>query len=162
MSPSRNNSLRVQTLEPRFRWRAVAVFVVVIAGLAVAAYFTQDKIYRGYYGGLAGLATIALVIQYGRERALAFNRLSATGVVTDYAVPARSRWRILNWVISRFAPDVPLIKYSFVAFDQKTYEGQTGWGTQKLQKGATIIVLYDAANPAANHPLTSFVFFTFQ
>jgi len=45
---------------------------------------------------------------------------------------------------------------SFVAFDEKTYVGETGWGVRGLYEGARITILYNSGNPAASHPLTSF------
>jgi hypothetical protein len=57
---------------------------------------------------------------------------------------------------------VPIIKYEFVAFDQKMYHGETGWGARGLQKSSQIKILYNPENPARNHPLGGFVFYSFR
>lgn len=103
----------------------------------------------------------ALIVQYRRKSAVVHNRLSAVGVMTDYRIPLRSKSRVHNFIVSKFSPDVPRMKYSFVAFDQRTYTGETGWGALGLYKGAPITVLYNPENPARNQPLRSFVFYSF-
>jgi hypothetical protein len=82
--------------------------------------------------------------------------------VTDWGKPLRGRSRFVNAILSRFSGNIPLMKYSFVAFDQKSYTGETGWGAQGLYVGAQIPVLYNAQNPAANHPLSSLIFYSFR
>jgi hypothetical protein len=37
-----------------------------------------------------------------------------------------------------FGKGVPIIKYEFLAFDQKTYHGETGWGARSLPPGPQI------------------------
>ena len=153
-------ALRMQTARPTLRWRTVTVFLAVILILSFVS-FVNHGVRRAYYGTLAGAATLALVVQYRRERALVTNRLQAIGVVTDSGKPLRSRSRFIDSILSRFTGNIPLIKYSFVAFDQKTYTGQTGWGARGLSKGAQITILYNPENPAANHPLAGFIFYSF-
>ncbi|MFI5057256.1 MAG: hypothetical protein ACHQLQ_03655 [Candidatus Acidiferrales bacterium] len=149
-----------QLLRPKFHLRIAGVFILAIVILGYVG-FTRHGVYRAYFGGLAVLAAAALIVQYRRERAVVHNRLSAVGVVTDYRIPLRSGPRIFRILASKFSPEIPLIKYSFVAFDQKSYTGETGWGTSGLYKGAQITVLYNPENPARNHPLTSLVFYSF-
>ncbi|HXJ04937.1 MAG TPA: hypothetical protein VNH65_07550 [Candidatus Acidoferrum sp.] len=154
-------TLRLQTVQSKFRWRTAAIFVpvvVILAGLG----FTTHGVYRAYYGGLSGLCAVALTVQYRRERALLGNRLLAAAVVTDWGKPLRSHSRFASSILSRFSGNIPLVKYSFVAFDQKTYVGETGWGARGLYKGAQIMILYNPGNPAANHPLRSFIFYSFH
>jgi hypothetical protein len=153
-------NIRLQTLKPKFHLRVACVFMVAIVVLGYVGY-RRHGVYRVYFGGLAALAGAAMIVQYSRERAVVHNRLSAAGVVTDYRIPGRTRSRFVNFFLSKFSPQIPLIKYSFVAFDQKTYAGETGWGTHGLYKGAQITVLYNPENPARNHPLTSLVFYSF-
>lgn len=160
-SHSNDAGMRFQTLKPKFHLRIAGIFILAIIILGFFS-FTKHGIYRAYYGGFAGLGTAALMVQYSRERAIVHNRLSAAGVVTDFRLPLRSRSRVLNFIVSKFSPDVPVFKYSFVAFDQKTYTGETGWGSRGLYKGAQITVLYNPENPAANHPLTSFIFYSLR
>jgi hypothetical protein len=154
-------SARLQTLQPRFHLRIAAIFILAIVFLGFLS-FTKRGVYRAYYGGLSGLAAAALIVQYCRERTIVHNRLSAVGAVTHYRIPLRSGPRIVRFLVSKFSPEVPRIKYSFVAFDQKTYTGETGWGARGLYKGAEITVLYNPQNPARNHPLTSFIFYSFR
>jgi len=66
------------------------------------------------------------MMQYRRERTLLSNCLVAKGVVADLRKPFNSRSGFLNFIFSRFSANIPLIKYSFVAFDEKTYVGETG------------------------------------
>jgi hypothetical protein len=153
--------MRLQTLQPKLHLRAAAVFILAIVILGYFG-FRRPGVYRAYFGSLACLAAAALIVQYRRERAIVHNRLSAEGVVTEYRLPLRSRSQILNFIVSRFSPAVPLIKYSFVAFDQKTYKGETGWRALGLYKGAQVTILYKPEDPAMNHPLTSFIFYSFH
>lgn len=159
MGQSSDASMRLQTLQPKFHLRFAAVFIVAIVFLGFLS-FTKHRVFRAYYGGIACLAAVALIVQYCRERTIVHNRLSAVGVVTEYRIPLRSRSRILKFIVARFSPEVPLIKYSFVAFDQKTYKGETGWGALGLYKGAQVTILYKPENPAVNHPLTGLIFYS--
>lgn len=152
--------LRVQTARARLRWRPMVFFAAVVLLLAVVS-FRSRGVRSAYYGVLSGGAALALTVQYGRERALVSNRLLAEAVVTDWDRPVRSRLRAVDAILSRLSGNIPLMKYSFVAFDQKTYTGQTGWGARELYIGARIPVLYNAGNPARNHPLNGFVFYSF-
>ena len=161
MSHSSDASMRLQTLQPKFHLRFAAVFILAIVFLGFLG-FTKHGVYRAYFGGLACLAAAALIVQYRRERAIVHNRLSAVGVVTDYRIPLRSGPRIVRFLASKFSPEVPIIKYSFVAFDQKTYKGETGWGALGLYEGAQVTILYKPENPTVNHPLTSFTFYSFH
>jgi hypothetical protein len=161
MGHSSDASMRLQTLHPKFHLRFAAVFILAIVFLGFLS-FTKHGVYRAYFGGLACLAAAALIVQYRRERAIVHNRLSAVGVVTDYRIPLRSSPRIVRFLASKFSPEAPIIKYSFVAFDQKTYKGETGWGALGLYKGAQVTILYKPENPTVNHPLTSFTFYSFH
>jgi hypothetical protein len=153
--------MRLQTLQPKFHLRIAAVVILALVFLGFLS-FTKHGVFRAYYGGFACLAAVGLIVQYCRERTIVHNRLSAVGVVTEYRMPLRSGSRIIRFLAPKFSPEVPLIKYSFVAFDQKAYTGETGWGSHGLFKGAQITVLYNPENPAANHPLTSFIFYFFH
>ena len=161
MGHSSDAGMWLQTLQPKFHLRIAAVFILAIVFLGFLS-STKHGVFRAYFGGLAGLAAVALIVQYRRERAVVHNRLSAVGVVTEYGTPSRTRSRVLNFIVSRFSPDVPRIKYSFVAFDQRTYKGETGWGALRLYKGAQVTILYKPENPTVNHPLTSFIFYSFH
>lgn len=156
------NVARLQTLRPKFHLRVAGLFILCIAFLVIRSSYTKDVVYRAFYGGLAALAAVSLIVQHRRESRIVHNRLSAVGVVTEYRIPLRGKSRFLNFIVSRFSREVPLIKYSFVAFDQKTYQGETGWGAAGLYKGAQVTILYKPENPAMNHPLTSFIFYSFH
>lgn len=153
--------VRLQTLRPRFHPRIAAIFVATILILGFLS-LRKHGPYRAYYAVLSSSAAAVFIVQYRREYAIVHNRLSAVGIVTDYRIPLQSVPRIVRLLARKFSPEVPLIKYSFVAFDQKTYTGETGWRAGALYKGAQIIVLYNPENPAANHPLRSFIFYSFH
>ena len=139
--------------EPKVRLGPVIFFIVCAGVLAAASYFKPEP-YRAFYSGLAGLLTFALFCQYRKEARLVRNHLSAVAVVTDYRVRGKHA--------PYFGGGVPIIKYEFVAFDQKTYKGETGWGAAGLHKGSHIPILYNAENPARSHPLGGFVFHSFR
>lgn len=152
---------RLQALQPRLQLRKAAIFIaafVFLFGISFAWHGPE----RFFYRGLAVLGAFAMAVQYRRERGLVHNRLSAVGVVTDYRIPGRSRYRVVRLFMARFAPEVPVIKYSFTGFDQKTYSGETGFGARDLHKGDMLFVIYNPENPAKNHPLGGFVFYTFE
>lgn len=155
-----DGSIHLQTLKPKFHLRRAGVFIVAIVVLGYIGYW-RGGVSLAYLGGVAILGAAAMIVQYRRESAIVYNRLSAAGVVTDYRIPGRTKSRIINFFLSKFSPEVPIMKYSFVAFDQKTYTGETGWGAYGLYKGAPITVLYNPENPARNHPLTSFLYYSF-
>ena len=47
--------------------------------------------------------------------------------------------------MQKFSPDVPVVGYSFIVFDQKTYAGKTGgWKVRDLHKGASMTILQQA------------------
>lgn len=153
--------MQLQTLRPRFHLGIAAVFVATILILGFLG-LRKRGVYRAYYAVLSGSVAAAFMVQYRREHAIVHNRLSTVGTVTDYRIPLHSVPRIVRLLARKFSPEVPLIKYSFVAFDQRTYTGETGWRAGTLHKGAQIIVLYNPENPAANHPLRSFILYSFH
>ncbi len=152
-SDSTDASLRLQTIHPKLRLRVAAFYILCIAFLAYLTYRTHWP-HRAFYGGLFALGAAALIVQHRREHALVHNRLSAIGVVTEYKMRGKGA--------PHFGKGVPVIKYQFVAFDQKSYQGETGWGAAGLEEGSQVTVLYNPENPARNHPLTSFIFYRFQ
>jgi hypothetical protein len=121
-----DHNVELLTLQPKVRLRPIVFFVACVLVLACASYFKAEP-YRAFYGALAGLLAFAMIVQYRRERLLVGNRLSAIGAVTEYRVRGKG--------VPHFGKGVPTIKYEFVAFDQKTYQGETGWGAAGLQKG---------------------------
>src|SRR5437763_954612 len=108
---------QLQTFPPKIRLRVAAFFVFVIIFLAFISYWKRG-VHGAFYGGLSVLAAVCLIVQYRREGALVRNRLSAMGVVTEYSVRGKG--------VPHLGKGVPVIKYSFVAFDQQTYKGETG------------------------------------
>jgi hypothetical protein len=150
---SADAGLRLQTLRPKFQLRAVGFFFLCFAFLGYLSYARRGPI-RVFYGGLCALGAVSLIVQYRRESALVHNRLSAVGVVTEYKERGKGA--------PHLGKGVPVIKYEFVAFDQKSYKGSTGWRAAGLYQGAQITVLYNPENPAANHPLSGFIFYSFE
>ena len=126
--------MQLQTLRPRFHLRIAAIFVATILILGFLS-LSKHGAYRAYYAVLSGSAAAVFIVQYRREYALVHNRLSAMGIVTDYRIPLHSAPRIVRLLARKFSPEVPLIKYSFVAFDRKTYRGETGWLPALCVKG---------------------------
>jgi len=145
-------SARLQTAQPRLRLKPIIFFGACFAVLIEASYFNREP-HRALYGGLAATLAIAMIVQYRREAALVRNALSATALVTSY--------RVVGKFAPHFGKGVPVFKYEFVAFDQMTYSGETGWGAGGLSKGSHIAVLYDPENPKRNHPLHGFAFYSF-
>ncbi|MGH9515815.1 MAG: DUF3592 domain-containing protein [Terriglobales bacterium] len=141
------------TAKPRIRLRPVLFLLACGLVLGLASYFRPEP-YRALYGSLAGLLIFALVYQYRKETSLVRNHLSAVAVVTDYVVRGKHA--------PYFGGGVPIIKYEFVAFNQKTYQGETGHGARSLQKGSQITILYNPENPTVSHPLGGFVFYSFR
>lgn len=152
-SHSGDASLRLQMRRPKFRFRVAAFYLFCIAVLAYLTYTTHFP-YRAFYGGLFVLSAAALIVQYRREHTLVQNRLSAIGVVTEYKVRGKGA--------PHLGKGVPVIKYQFVAFDQKTYQGETGWGAGGLEEGSQVTVFYNPQNPAKHHPASSFIFYSFE
>ena len=122
---------RAQTAQPRFRWRIASAFAAVIVILGLVSYLNQG-VRRAYYGTLCAVAALAMIVRYRRERALVSNRLLVDAFVTDWGKPLRSRSRFVDFFLARLSGNIPVMKYSFVAFDQKTYTGETGWGALGL------------------------------
>ena len=145
--------MELLTVQPKLRLRPIVFFGACVLVLAAASYFKPEP-YRTFYGGLAVLLVITMIVQYRRERMLVSNRLSAIGIVTDYIVRGKHA--------PYFGKGVPIIKYEFVAFDQRAYHGETGWGARGLQPGSQIAILYNPENPATSHPLGGFVFYSFR
>jgi hypothetical protein len=146
-------ALTTFAIQPKFRMRAVLFFGACLAALAVVSYLKPQP-YRAAYGALGAATAITLTLQYRREHGLIRNRLSATGVVTDYRLRGRGA--------PHLGKGVPIIRYEFVAFDLRTYHGETGWGTQRLNNGSQLTILYDPGNPTTSHPLKGFVFYSFE
>ena len=118
-------SSELLTLQPKPRIRPIVFFAGCILVLGCASYFKPEP-YRAFYGGLAAFFAFAIIVQYRRETILARNHLSAIALVTGYRVRGKG--------VPHFGKGEPTIKYEFLAFDQKTHHGETGWGTAGLQK----------------------------
>jgi hypothetical protein len=144
--------MELLTGKPKLRFRPIVFFSACVLVLAAASYFKPQP-YRALYGGLAGLLIFAMAYQYRKETRLLGNHLSAVAVITDY--------RLRGKHAPYFGGGVPIIHYEFLAFDQKTYRGETGWGAKGLHVGSYITVLYNPENPTRSHPLRGFVFYSF-
>lgn len=147
----------IQPLQPRLRLHGPLLLLIFLGALPLF-FFLMRGINRFFYCGLFLLVISVLLFHFHKEYQLVHDRLTALGVVTEYRVP----WRGKSWfgrVIARkFSSDVPVIKYWFVAFDQKTYTGKTGFYAYGLYKGAHITVLYKPGKPSVNHPVRSFIY----
>jgi len=154
-------SADIQTIQPHLRLHG-PVLILIFVGLFPVFFLLLHGINRIFYCALSILVVSVLLFHFRKEYQLVHDRLTAAGVVTEYRVP----WRGSSWfgrvVARKFSPNVPVIEYSFVAFDQKTYTGKTGFYAQGLYKGAKITILYRPGKPSVNHPVTSFIFYAFQ
>lgn len=147
-----NAGVQIGTKKPKLRLKPIIIFGGCFVMLVVASYFNSEP-HRAFYGCLAAALAIAVVVQYRRESALVANALSAIAIVT--------RYRVIGKYAPHFGRGVPVFKYEFVAFDQRTYKGETGWGAAGLQQGSQVTVLYNPENPARSHRLDGFVFYSF-
>ena len=150
----------IQTLQPRLRLHG-PVLILIFLGACPLFFFLLRGINRPFYCGLSILVVSVLLFHFRKEYRLVHDRLTAVGVVTEYRVPWRASSRFVRFLARKFSPDVPVIKYSFVAFDMKTYTGRTGFYAYGLYQGARIAVLYSPGNPTLNHPARSFIFYSF-
>jgi len=151
----------IQTLQPRLRLHGPVVLLILFGSFPLF-FFLEHGINRIFHCGLSVLGVSAVLFHFSKEYRLVHDRLTAVGVVTDYGPPTVANSRFLRFFMRKFSPDVPVIKYSFVAFDQKTYTGKTWWRARGLYKGARITVLYKPGKPLVNHPVRSFIFYSFR
>src|SRR5207249_4875248 len=140
---------QLQTLRPKFRVHVAALFILLFLVLGFGA-LAKSGVEGAFYAGLCILTAASLIAQYRKERALVQDHQSAVGVVTEYRV----RWK----GAPHMRKGAPRIKYSFVAFDMRTYTGETGWGVSGLRKGTQVTILYRTSKPASSLPLRSFIF----
>lgn len=155
------SSSDLQTMQPRLRIHGPVVLFILL-GTFPLFFFLEHGINRVFYCGLSILALSAVLFHFSKEYRLVHDRLTAVGVVTEYRMPWRGSSQLVRFIARKFSPDVPVIKYSFVAFDQKTYTGRTGWRVRGLYDGAKITILYLPGKPSVNHPVASFIFYSFD
>ena len=151
----------IQTAQPRLRLHGPVLILILLATFPLF-YFLERGPNRVFHTGLAILAVGAVLYHLSKEYRLVHDRLTAVATVTHYGKGYKGRSRILRFVMRRFSPDVPIIEYSFVAFDQKIYSGKTGFRVRGLYQGAKVAVVYKAGKPSLNHPVTSFIFYSFD
>lgn len=155
------NTADVQTLQPRLCLLGPVVLLIV-SGTFPLFFFLEHGINRVLYCGLSILAVFAVLYHFRKEYQLVHDHLTAVGVVTDYRIPFSDSSRFVRFIMRKFSPEVPVIKYSFTAFDQMTHTGKIGgWRVRGLYKGTKITVLYKPGKPSVNHPVTSFIFYAF-
>lgn len=151
----------IQTVQPRLRLHG-PLLLVILFGTFPLFYFLEHGPNRIFHCALSILAGCAVLYHFSKEYRLVHDRLTAVATVTYYGRAYKGGSRILQFIMRRFSPDVPIIEYSFVGFDQKTYTGKTGFRVRGLYPGAKIIVLYKPGKPAVNHPARNFIFYSFQ
>jgi hypothetical protein len=87
---SSDATLRLQSLQPQFRWQVTAGFLSVIFILGLAS-FSEHGVQSVYYGTLSAAGAVALIVQYRRECALVRDRLIEVGTVTDWGRPTNGK-----------------------------------------------------------------------
>ena len=157
-SPS---TLDIQTLQPKLRLHGPVVLVILFSTFPLF-FFLEHGPNRVVHCGLSILAGCAVLYHFSKEYRLVHDRLTAVGTVTYYGIAYKGSSRILRFIMRKFSPEVPIAEYSFVAFNQRTYTGKTGFRVHRLYRGAKITILYNPAKPSLNHPLTSFIFYCFR
>jgi len=120
----------IQTLQPHLRLHG-PVLILIFVALFPVFFLLLHGINRIFYCRLSILVVSVLLFHLRMEYQLVHDRLVAVGVVTGYRTPLTGNSRFARFIMRKFAPDAPLVKYSFVAFDQKTYTGKTGWRVQR-------------------------------
>ena len=155
------STLDIQTLQPRLRLHG-SVLVVILFGTFPLFFFLEHGPNRVVHCGLSILAGCAVLYHFSKEYRLVHDRLIALATVTYYGMAYKGSSRILRFITCKFSPNVPIAEYSFLAFNQKTYTGKTGFRVHGLYRGAKIPVLYKPGKPSVNHPVTSFIFYRFD
>jgi hypothetical protein len=115
--------------------------------LAFVALTSKDAAPRVFYGIFFLLVTGVAVAEYRKETSLAAGHLVGNGTITELKTRARGRRSV---------------KYQFVAFDGKQYQGESDWGTQRVSVGSEIPVLYLPLDPTVNVPVKRFIFYSFH
>ena len=151
----------IQTVQPRLRLHG-PVLLILLLGTFPLFYFLERGPNRIGHSGLALLAVGAVLYHLFKEYRLVHDRLTAIATVTYYGTAYKGRSRIVRFIMRKFSPNVPIAEYSFLAFNQKTYTGKTGFRVLGLYPGAKITVIYKPGKPSVNHPVTSFIFYSFQ
>lgn len=150
----------VQTIQPRLRTHG-PVLLVILFGTFPLFFFLERGPNRIFHCALSILAVSAVLYHFTKEYRLVHDRLTAVATVTYYGMAYKGSSRFLRGLMRRFSPNVPIAEYSFVSFDQKTYTGKTGFRVRGLYQGAAITILYKPGKPSINHPVTSFIFYSF-
>lgn len=151
----------IQTVQPRLRLHGPFLILILSATFPLF-YFLERGPNRIFHSGLAILAVGAVLYHFSKEYRLVHDRLTAFATVTYFGMAYQGRSRILQFIMRRFSPNVPIAEYSFIAFNQKAYTGKTGFRVHGLYPGAKIPVLYKPGKPSVNHPVTSFIFYSFH
>lgn len=160
LQPSVLSAFDAQTLQPRLRFHGPIVLAILILSLPLF-FFLERGPNRIFHSGLSILAVGAVLYHFSKEYRLVHDRLTAIATVTYYGMAYEGDSRILRFIMCRFSPNVPVIEYLFVAFDQKAYSGRTGWRVRGLYRGVKVPVFYQPEKPSVNHPATSFIFYSF-
>lgn len=159
--PASLSTLDIQTLQPRLRVHGPVVLLILFGSFPLFFYLEHgpNKI---FHCALSVLAGCAVLFHFSKEYRLVHDRLTAIATVTYYGLAYKGSSRILRAMMRRFSPGVPVIEYSFVAFNQKTYTGKTGFRVGGFYEGAKVTILYKPGKPSVNHPATSFIFYQFR
>jgi hypothetical protein len=134
-------------LRASLRVHVAAIAVLLCLTMAFVALMSKDAAPRVFYGVFFVLITGVAVAVYRKETSLAEGHLVGSGTITELKTGARGRRSV---------------KYEFVAFDGKQYQGESDWGTQRVSIGSEIPVLYMPLDPTVNVPLKRFLYYSFH
>ena len=134
-------------LRASLRVHVAAIAVLVCLALAFVALTSKEAAPRAFYGIFFLIITGIAVAEYRKETSLAEGHLVGNGTITELKTRARGRRSV---------------KYQFVAFDGKQYQGESDWGSQRVSVGSEIPVLYMPLDPMLNIPLKRFLFYSFN
>lgn len=134
-------------LRASLRTHVAAIAVLLCLTLAFVACTSKDTAPRVFSGIFFLLVTGVAVTEYRKETSLAESHLVGNGTITELKTRARGRRSV---------------KYQFVAFDGKQYQGESDWGTQRVRVGSEIPVLYMPLDPTVNVPLKLCLFYSFD
>jgi len=107
-------------LKASLRVHVAVIAVLLCLTLAFVATTSQDTAPRVFYGIFFLLVTGAALAEYRKETSLAEGHLVGNGTITELRIGVHGKRSV---------------KYRFVAFDGKQYQGESDWGYAAGERG---------------------------